>query len=215
MRPRSNRYTVAVQTLNWNSELDPPHQIAELCATAQELGFLVVAFRGGGEGAGLPWSDLEPWTRSRAVTVADIKGDLAPPALDVALCADLVYLRTGAALTVSSSEFAPTPGVIWALGRAGRAALERGLLNPAPLVDAEAADLGIAHEILAADVPLPLPSNPSIASLTAARDLMRASVSGPPGLGLELASFRLLFAAGEPTEGARAFLEKRKPVFES
>jgi enoyl-CoA hydratase/carnithine racemase len=116
---------------------------------------------------------------------------------------------------MSIPEFAPPPGVIWALGRAGRAALERGLLNPVPLVDSEAAEFGIVQEIVAADDPLPLPSNPSIASLTAARDLMRASVSGPPGLGLELASFRLLFAAGEPAEGARAFLEKRKPVFES
>jgi hypothetical protein len=215
LQPRSNRYTVAVQTLSWNPELDPSHQLAELCATARELGYLVVEFEAGGDGSALPWSDLEPWTRSRAVTVADIKGDLSPPALDVALCADLVYLRTGAMLRVSSSELAPPPGVIWALGRAGRAALERGLLNPAPLSDTEAAGLGIVQEIVAAEIPLPIPSNPSIASLTAARDLMRASVSGPPGLGLELASFRLVFAAGEPAEGARAFLEKRKPEFKS
>ena len=118
-------------------------------------------------------------------------------------------------MRLSPSELVPSPGIIWALGRAGRAALERGLLNPASLSGSEAAELGIVQEIVAAEVPLPIPSNPSIASLTAARDLMRASVSGPPGLALELASFRLLFAAGEPAEGARAFLEKRKPVFES
>jgi enoyl-CoA hydratase/carnithine racemase len=204
-----------MKTVQWDHEQDPGVQISELCIPARELGFLVVEFEVGGDGSVLPWPDLEPWTRSRAVTVADIKGDLASPALDVALCADLVYLRTGATLRVSSSELAPSPGVIWALGRAGRAALERGLLNPEPLPDSEAADLGIVQEIVAAEVPLPTPTNPSIASLTAARDLMRASVSGLPGQGLELASFRLLFAAGEPAEGARAFLEKRKPVFES
>jgi enoyl-CoA hydratase/carnithine racemase len=53
----------------------------------------------------------------------------------------------------------------------------------------------------------------SVASLTAARDLMRASARGSAGLALELASFRLLFAAGDPEEGARAFLEKRDPEF--
>ena len=61
---------------------------------------------------------------------------------------------------------------------------------------------------------LPLPSNLSVAALTTARDLMRSAISGGPGLALELASFRLLFAAGEPAEGARAFLEKRRPDFD-
>ena len=53
----------------------------------------------------------------------------------------------------------------------------------------------------------------SVASLTAARDLLRASARGSAGLALELATFRLLFAAGDPEEGARAFLEKRDPKF--
>jgi enoyl-CoA hydratase/carnithine racemase len=42
---------------------------------------------------------------------------------------------------------------------------------------------------------------------------MRASARGSAGLALELATFRLLFAAGDPEEGARAFLEKRDPRF--
>ena len=42
---------------------------------------------------------------------------------------------------------------------------------------------------------------------------MRAAAHGSAGLALELASFRLLFAAGDPEEGARAFLDKREPEF--
>jgi enoyl-CoA hydratase/carnithine racemase len=61
------------------------------------------------------------------VTVAEVAGELASPALDVALCSDLIYLR--------------------------------------------------------------------------------------PRANLRLASFRLLFAAVDPEEGARAFLEKRDPKF--
>ena len=47
----------------------------------------------------------------------------------------------------------------------------------------------------------------------AARDLMRCRAGGTAGRALELATFRLLFAAGDPVEGARAFLEKRPPRF--
>jgi len=103
--------------------------------------------------------------------------------------------------------------VIWALGRAGRSALARGLLEVDDLSAAEAVMLGVGTGIVPADEPLPLPESMSVASLTAARDLMRASALGSAGLALELASFRLLFAAGDPEEGARAFLEKRDPEF--
>jgi enoyl-CoA hydratase/carnithine racemase len=87
-------------------------------------------------------------------------------------------------------------------------------MDPAPIGGLEAVNLGIAQEIVRAEATLPVPSSLSVAALTTARDLMRASISGGPGLALELASFRLLFAAGEPEEGARAFLEKRKPDFD-
>jgi len=73
--------------------------------------------------------------------------------------------------------------------------------------------LGVATAVVPVDEPLPLPKSMSEASLTAARDLMRASARGSAGLALELASFRLLFAAGDPEEGACAFLEKRAPDF--
>ena len=40
------------------------------------------------------------------------------------------------------------------------------------------------------------------------------SSGGGPGLALELASFRLLFAAGDPTEWARAFIANLDPVYD-
>lgn len=184
-----------------------------MAVAAREIGYLVVEFPAGGSGRAVRWSDLEPWTRSRAVTVAVVAGTLASPALDAALCSDLVYLRPGALLRLSTSAAPPSDGVIWALGRAGRAALARGLLETADVSAEEAVRLGVATAVVASEDPLPLPEHVSEASLTAARDLLRCSARGAPGLALELASFRLLFAAGDPAEGARAFLEKRTPEF--
>jgi hypothetical protein len=51
----------------------------------------------------------------------------------------------------------------------------------------------------------------SVVALSTARDLMRSSVGARPEI--ELASFRLLFASGDPGEGARAFFDRRSPEF--
>jgi enoyl-CoA hydratase/carnithine racemase len=197
----------------WDHDEEAWAQVRALVLEAREIGYLVVEFPEGGDGEPLPWSAIEPWTRSRAVTVADVSGVLASPALDVALCSDLVYLRPQAELRLTSGGGPPSDGVIWALGRAGRAALVRGLLEVDDLSAADAVTLGVATGVVPADEPLPVPESMSVASLTAARDLMRAGARGSAGLALELASFRLLFAAGDPEEGARAFLEKRDPKF--
>ena len=199
--------------ISWNHAEGAGGQVSALVAETREIGYLVVTFPGGGGGELLSWSVLEEWTRSRAVTVAVIAGELASPALDVALCSDLIYLRPQASLRLSSDAGPPSDGVIWALGRAGRAALARGLLEEGDLPAVEALKLGVATGIVAGDKPVPLPHPISVASLTTARDLMRASARGSAGLALELASFRLLFAAGDPEEGAHAFLEKRDPEF--
>lgn len=197
----------------WRHDEEHTAGLDALADAAREIGYLVVEFPAGGSGRVVRWLDLEPWTRSRAVTVAVVAGTLASPGLDAALCSDLVYLRPGARLRLSSSAAPPSDGVIWALGRAGRAALARGLLEIADVSADEAVRLGIANAVVAPEDPLPLPAHVSEASLTAARDLLRSSARGTPGLALELASFRLLFAAGDPAEGARAFLEKRDPTF--
>ncbi len=197
----------------WNHEESALEQFSALGAEASEIGYLVVEFPAGGDGEALQWSILEPWTRSRAVTVAVVDGILATPALDLALCSDLVYLSPQTVLQLASSTPPPSAGVIWALGRAGRAALARGLLDPAGVPASDAVSLGLASGVVDSDGGLQLPLGISIASLTAARDLIRSRARGSAGLALELASFRLLFAAGDPEEGALAFLEKRDPAF--
>jgi len=147
------------------------------------------------------------------VTFAVVEGRVASPALDIALCSDLVYLLPSARLRLACGPGPPSPGVIWALGRAGRKALARGLLSTDDLDPAEAVSIGVVHDVIRDPTAVPFPDGASLTAATTARDLMRSSVSGGPGLGLELAAFRLLFAAGDPREGALAFLQKRDPSF--
>jgi enoyl-CoA hydratase/carnithine racemase len=202
-----------MRRIEWSHGEGAEKQLGSLVTEARGIGHLLLEFPEGGDGRIMPWAVIEPWTRSRAVTVAEVAGELASPALDVALCSDLVYLRPRARLRLSVSTAPPSDGVIWALGRASRAALARGLLEKGEVSATDAVALGLATGVVADNDPLPLPEAVSVASLTAARDLLRASARGSAGLALELASFRLLFAAGDPEEGARAFLAKRDPRF--
>lgn len=184
-----------------------------MVAEASRMGLLTVDFKGGGDGSGIGWDIIEQWTRSRAVTCAVLGGEVASPALDVALCSDLVFLLPSTRLRLAAGPGAPTPGVIWALGRAGRRALARGLLSTADLEADEAKEIGVAHSVVRDRAEPPIPEGVSLTAVTTARDLMRSAVPGSAGLALELAAFRLLFAAGDPEEGAGAFLEKREPSF--
>ena len=203
-----------MKKLRWNHSKDPSLQVAAFAAEASELGFLTAEFKSGGDGSGLCWSALEPWTRSRAVTLAVLDGAIASPALDIALCSDLVYVLPSARLRLARGRQAPAPGVIWALGRAGRRALARGLLSPVDLDGAEAVEIGIAHGIIQDRDAMPVTDRASLTASTAARDLMRSVIPGGAGLALELAAFRLLFASGDPERGAGAFLEKKEPSFD-
>lgn len=202
-----------MRSIEWDHSRETGEQLNRLIAEIDSIGHLTVAYPKGGGGEPPPWSIVEPWVRSRAVTVADVRGELGSPALDFALCSDLVYLRPRSSLVMTVGSGPPSDAVIWALGRAGRAALARGLLENSSFTPKEAVKLGLASAVVDADEPLPLPEVASDGSLTAARDLMRASAHGSAGLALELATFRLLFASGDPEEGARAFLEKRDPKF--
>jgi enoyl-CoA hydratase/carnithine racemase len=202
-----------VNTVTWNEAADAARQLGDLTAAASQTGLLIVEFGDGGDGTALPWGLVERWVRARAVTVADVRGRVASPGLEVALCCDLVYLRPRAVARLALQGRAPSPGILWALGRRGPAAVARGLLGN-PDLDAEhLLELGLAEAVVLDARDLPLPSGVSVPAMTVARDLIRASVGGRAGLGLELASFRLLFAAGEPEEGAQAFLQKRPPDF--
>ncbi len=203
-----------VRTMTWDHAIEAERHLTDLVAAAARPGLLVLEVASGGGGSACPWAALEPWTRARAVTVADVAGAVASPALEVALACDLVFLRRDAALVLPGPGLPVPAGVVWALGRAGRPALRRGLLEPGAVPAAEAVALGLAQAIVAPDEALPLPRTRSRAALTAARDLMRARAGEGGGRQLELASFRLLFAVGDPEEGARAFLEGREPEFE-
>jgi enoyl-CoA hydratase/carnithine racemase len=91
--------------------------------------------------------------------------------------------------------------------------LARGLLSLDEIGAREAVDVGLAHSVVGNGALPPLPTGASVTAATTARDLMRASAPGAAGLALELAAFRLLFASGDPEEGASAFMEKRPPSF--
>ncbi len=202
-----------MQRLRWNHRDDPSAQAKALAAEASRAGLLAVDYEGGGDGSGIAWEVVDQWTKSRAVTCAVLGGDVASPALDIALSSDLVYLLPMTRLRLATGPGAPTPGVIWALGRAGRRALARGLLSTADLDADEAKAIGVAHSVLRDRAELPISEGASLTAVTTARDLMRSALPGSAGLVLERAAFRLLFAAGDPEEGARAFLDKREPSF--
>lgn len=196
----------------WDAGVGSAH-LAELVARAASPGRLIVRFESVPPAPPLSWSELDPWTRTRAVTVADIAAPLASPALDVALCCDVVFIRRKGELRLPDPAARPSAGLVWALGRAGRPALARGLLGGGTLTPDEAVRLGLAAATIGDSDRLPWTADGSIAAVTAARDLLRAGVAGEGARTLELATFRWLFAVGDPEEGARAFLEKREARF--
>lgn len=202
-----------MRRFSWSFSRDAEEQVSNLATAAEIGGFLTIEIGSGGDGADLAWTVVEPWTRSRAVTLAVVDGEVASPALDVALCSDLVYLRPGSRLRLAVGPGPPSPGVIWALGRAGRRALARGLLFPDDVQAEAAVELGLAHSVVPRGELIPLPEAASAVAAMTARDLVRAAAVGSAGLALELAAFRLLFASGEPEEGATAFVDKRPPEF--
>ncbi len=199
--------------VRWAGGQEAASELARLNEAAREPGVIRIAFDACDSGEELSWKMLEPWTRSRAVTVAEIVGEIAPPALELALCCDLVSARPGAQLNLPPAGHVPSPSLIWAAGRAGTPALARVLLHAEPISVEEAADIGLVHHLLAPDEPPPPADGVSIAALTAARDLLRTRAARSGSMALELATFRFLFAVGDPREGARAFLERRPARF--
>lgn len=205
------RYTVDVKSVVWNSSESLADQLAHWCRLGGEPGVVHVVIEGRDDrDETLGWPVIERWTRTRALTVAELRSSIGGSALAVALCADAVYLRRGVELLLDAGE--PSPGLVWALGRAGRAALSRGLLAEKPVAGDEAVRLGLVNGVLDDEESVPTPDGASLAAVTTARDLMRASVDARPAL--ELMSFRLLFSSGDPKEGAKAFLERRQPLFD-
>lgn len=202
----------SVQSRGW-SEIVTGSGLGSIGDIIDESGVVVVRFDADSSGPAVTPSVLDRWIASRAVTVADIEAAVAGSALEMALCCDLVYMRPAGRLELPEPSRVPGLGLIWAAGRAGRRALARVLLDPLAVEPEEAVELGLADGVVAADAPIPMPLRASWAALSAARDLMRSGATGEAARSLELATFRWLFATGDPEEGARAFLEKRESVF--
>ena len=189
--------------------------LRRLLELAGERALLVLEVPGGTDGEPADPRLLERLRAARAVTAVVAAGRLAGGVLEVALSCDLLYLREDAALDAGGAGEVPSPSVVPAFGRAGRTALRRLLLEPTPVTAQEALGLGVAAGVLAADEPLPVPADASFAALAAARDLTRSGAPPTVRLALERAAFELLFAKGDPVEGAQAFLEKRPPRFDT
>lgn len=202
-----------MQSCDW-SEIVNGGGLSSIEAMLDGVGVVVVRFAADSSGPAVTWSVLDRWISSRAVTAADIHGVVAGSALEMALCCDLVYIRPFGRLVLPEPTRTPGLGLIWAAGRAGRRALARVLLDPSMVEPEEAVDLGLVDGVVATDAPIPVPQRASYAALSAARDLMRSGATGSAARSLELATFRWLFATGNPEEGAAAFLEKREPQFE-
>lgn len=198
-----------MKTVEWRPEEPAQVQVETWCKLARDPGVFFARFFASGDGGSLAWKEIEPWARTRAVTIADIGSDLGGPGLDLALCSDLVYLHRGVELQIGQGE--PTAGLLWALGRAGRAALARGLLDGDAIAAEEAVRLGLAQRVLEPGESPTVSDGVSLVALTTARDLMRSSVRSRSAL--ELAAFRLLFSSGDPGEGAQAFFDRRAPEF--
>jgi len=203
-------------SLSWPEDGGPGAALEALLAHAGEAALLVIEIPPGAGGAPADPTGLERLWTGRPVTAAVARGDrLAGGALEIALSCDLLYLGETTALDAGSGDAAPPAAAVRAFALAGRAALRRLLLDPRPIGAREAVRLGVAAGIVAPGEPPPIAAGASYAALAAARDLVRASGGRAARLALERAAFQLLFAEGEPREGALAFLEKRPPRFRS
>ncbi len=212
-RPAGPGYTARVKVVSWDPDEPAEAQIQRLCTLAQAPEALTVVFGAASPGRPPSWRTLEKWIGVRAVTMADIRVDVGSPALEAALCCDLVIARRGVRLTWPSSEELPSAGLLWAAGRSGRQGLMATMFESGPVPASRANTWGLVHAVLGVDEALPDIASASHVALSVARDLLRTSAVGMGALELELAAFRLLFAVGEPEEGARAFLEHRDPQF--
>ncbi len=212
-----NRVTlcaVRMVMIDWSDVAGRSDGPQRLATQAETPGVLVLRFSDGGDAPPHEARFLERFRSSRAVTVADLGGAVSGGALELVLSCDLLYCRPGALLDGGPASDVPPFAAVNASRHAGLPALRRLLLDPSPIGAEEAVSLGLAADLLQNGDPLPIPADGSLAALTTARDLMRAGGGESGRLALEHAAFRLLFAAGAPQEGGRAFLERRDPDFE-
>lgn len=170
-------------------------------------------------GAG-PHGSLDGWLRGMLrhpmPVTGVLAGRVAPPRASLALACDALLWVRGASLRLQPSGAGEVALLSLRLGRAAatRVWFGGGLLRLAEARKAGWASLATTLEdaITAATSRC---DGLSPAALALLRPLLyhQAGLPRGPAEALERAAFALAFASGQPAEGIRAFLEKRKPRF--
>jgi enoyl-CoA hydratase/carnithine racemase len=158
-------------------------------------------------------------------TIAAVEGNALGGGLELALCCDLRIASSRARFGLPEVRLAVTPGSggTQRLPRAVGAARAKELILTGRIIDAaEALRIGLVHEVV--------PSGEALARADAiaaeiaergplavreAKRLIDASldVALETGLAAELEASIRIFASDDLAEGARAFLDKRPPVY--
>lgn len=163
--------------------------------------------------------DVEAIVARRDFVVAIGAGELGGCALAAALHSDWFALDENASVQLATRDSglrAQESPAVWsgAIARIGHRALRLFLLSGEHLTAEDAVRGGLADAVVAAGThPLEWVRDWVAGRSTAALDSAAALIRHRGGDGLERAEFARLFATGEPQEGLRAFLAKRRPDF--
>jgi enoyl-CoA hydratase/carnithine racemase len=159
--------------------------------------------------------------------IAAVRGYALGGGCELAMHADIIIAGESAQFGQPEVRIGLMPGggatqrLTWAVGKF---AAMRMLLTGESISASEALSMGLVSTVVADDcvVPEALKLADKIAALAPlAVQLVKESViesmNSPldAGLRFERKAFQMLFSTPEKTEGIRAFLEKRKPVFSS
>jgi enoyl-CoA hydratase/carnithine racemase len=158
-------------------------------------------------------------------TIAAIEGNALGGGLELALCCDLRIASSTARFGLPEVRLAVTPGSggTQRLPRAVGAARAKELILTGRIIDAgDAERIGLVHEVV--PVGAALARADAIAAEIAergplavreAKRLIDTSLDVPleTGLAAELEASIRIFASDDLAEGARAFLDKRPPVY--
>lgn len=159
-----------------------------------------------------PGELLDRMVERRSMLIVCLEEDGSSRALSAALISDLFAIGESASIELDRLDPVGMAGLVW---RIGRGAIPLFLMNRGPIEAGALVRDGIA------DVVVPEGSDPlewirswlgrrSLEALSTAARLVRGR-GGEQG---ERAEFARMFAAGVPSEGLSAFLERRPPGFE-
>jgi enoyl-CoA hydratase/carnithine racemase len=158
-------------------------------------------------------------------TIAAIEGNALGGGLELALCCDLRIASSTARFGLPEVRLAVTPGSggTQRLPRAVGVARAKELILTGRIIDAtEAERIGLVHEVVPvgeavarADAIAAEIAERGPLAVREAKRLIDASLDVPleTGLAAELEASIRIFASDDLAEGARAFLDKRPPVY--